>query len=73
MARTFRTTARALMAAAVTLVLGFGLAQSVSAATRTSGPSARADCVEGNCDDYCIPLGFSGGTCPVNGGHCICQ
>lgn len=72
MARTLRIARNGLMAATVARTLGFGLAQSVSAATRASGPSARLGCVEGDCNAYCIPLGFSGGTCPQNGGHCIC-
>lgn len=65
--------AKSLTGATVALVLGFGFAQSVSAATRTSGPTARADCVEGDCRIYCQSIGFDDGICPANGGHCLCQ
>ena len=73
MTRSLQVAGKGLMAATVALVLGFGIAQSVSAATRTNGPTARADCVEGNCTAYCQSLDFTDGFCPVEGGHCICS
>lgn len=72
MKRSLRIAGRGLVTATVALVLGFGVVQSVSAATRTSGPSAVFGCVEGDCNVYCQGLGFGSGTCPRDGGHCIC-
>ena len=72
MKRALQLVGRGVMATVVALTLGFGFTQSVSAATRTSGPSAVFGCVEGDCNVYCQGLGFGSGTCPRDGGHCIC-
>lgn len=64
--------AKGLMRGITASVLGFGLAQSVTAAVRTNGPTAREGCVEGDCVTYCQSIGHETGVCPGGGGHCVC-
>ena len=74
MKRALQLVGKGLITTVVAITLGFGFTQSVSAATRTSGLTAVFGCVEGDCNAYCMSIGFpNGGDCPINGGHCICR
>jgi hypothetical protein len=72
MRKSLTATRIALTGAIVVGALSVGAVQAWASSTRVTGADNRFGCVEGNCDTYCQGLGFMGGTCPINGGHCIC-
>ena len=73
MARSLRMVGRGALATAIALALSFGVAQSVSAATRQQAVAPKASCIEGDCTVYCQSIGFTNGFCPAAGRHCICS
>lgn len=64
---------RTVFGAAMLATLGFGATQAFGAPGGTAAPERHHQCNATFCNDYCIGMGYAGGSCSGAGGEaCLC-